>query len=420
LTLGYVTLPDAITGYPISKGSRGAGYLSNESPIPLYPAGWQPWHQFGDYSSMSRALYWDDGNSSEEFALEVAADSTRAVSDYLSTAQWKLFSEMGHMGAVAYMPPGTLSIYTRPNTNRTVENIGDKDKLVDIGEVPWTFAYGVVSDRKSDRENGFSPESFYFPNTDAFTKGGLTNVRRRNAMLGMPGSGNELVAMRAEDTYALEKITGEKGWPWGMDNFTQYSPHRNARSGYNSMFATCLESAVGRGFGRHQHYDLDRNHQWISTFAYFFPGRAYRIGNEWDTESLIDRTILEPVRQLYDDRYMRLAGNHHLAVTKNRMWKRFSMTTRHQPASATNDDRVQPGDEDMLQMSHRIVRYRSDYAERNRIWVTVNNPDTGKSFTIGAALVGTTFRGARQHWGWKSDQPGWTYGDMGDRYVGRP
>jgi hypothetical protein len=148
----------------------------------------------------------------------------------------------------------------------------------------------------------------------------------------------------------------------------------------------------------------------------FYPGRAFRVGTAWDTFTLIDRTIEDPYRLLWDQD---ATDDYNLSITtKNskRMITRFTRSTQHQPATATDDDRQPDGLESTLQMKHDIVRYREAYNDRARIAVTVTDPATGQSITIRASTIGTSYRGARMHWGWKStvrtDLPA-----MGDRYA---
>ena len=56
---------------------------------------------------------------------------SRAVTDYLPS-QWYLYSELGHLGVVRYLPAGTMNLIYRPDTTN-VANIGRANKFL-IGE----------------------------------------------------------------------------------------------------------------------------------------------------------------------------------------------------------------------------------------------------------------------------------------------
>ena len=383
-------------------GERIIG-TKQSKPWPMYPAGWSPRAMTGDYSAIARALAVGDGST--EYASTVAADASnaanlgvaRSTTDYISSLQWYIYSELGHIGAARYLPPGTMNMIYRPNTNRTVANIGNTANFFDWGEVPWTLASGS----QLDVTVSFAPEAFLNPQSSDFAAGAVENVVRRNMLLGFPGSGRPMAEMK-------ENNLDDSSSPVNSSRF------RNNRGTSNTVYVVDLETVSSR----HIVYMSNWNSGDYHPVATFYPGRVFRIGSIFDTESLVDRTILDPSRLLVDDDAN--ANNVHVesqAGTAGHMERRFSMTTQHQPSVATNDDRRLTAFGEGLQMQHRIVRYRANYADTNKITVIVANPQTGARIQLQANVVGTTYTGARQHWGWKSDQTGWTHGDMGDRYA---
>ena len=115
----------------------------------------------------------------------------------------------------------------RPATNRTVANIGNQDKLVDWGEVPWTYA---LDDLSAPDPDGFSPVGFTLSGFPSSKK-----VRRRNALLGMPGSGMEFPMLQHSN---LELFTAEFSVKNRIkSNHFAWPAFSNERTGINAMFA---------------------------------------------------------------------------------------------------------------------------------------------------------------------------------------
>jgi len=366
--------------------------FKSDSPLTHFPAGWAPWHQMGDYAAITRALATGDGDT--EYQTAVGADPSRAVSDYLPSLQWWLFSVLGHTGVSAYLPAGSLSLINRPATNRTVANIGNPAKYFDWGEVPWTFAAGGPGGA-----NDFSPQAFTTPSTADFPAGAISQVRRHNMLLGYPGSGNGLTGIRSS-------VLNFPSWWRSQSRYT------NERSGFNTAFAMDLETVSSPAKCEPGNW----NSGGYYPHALFYPGKAFRVGVDWDATTLIDRTVEDPFRLMWD---ADANDDYNVASTtkqSSRMWKRFTRVTQHQPAVATDDDRRPDSFDSNLQMRHELVRFRTSYNDRARVTVTVHNPTSGNTMSVIANTIGTSFKGARQHWGWKSsvraDLP-----PMGDRYA---
>lgn len=411
-------------------GDPIVGQVKNDGGVVIYPAGWTPWHIAGDYAAMTRALALGDGST--EFADTMAGQSSadlhyqdaieytwpgatavgsarvdglpnRRDSDYLPSIQWWLFSELGHTGAEAYMPSGTLQLINRPGTNRTTGNIGNASKFFNIGEVPWATASGGPS-------GSFSAQAFTCPSVALLP--GFSSVRRRNMLIGQPGSGNGLTAVAADKVGDLVTGAGQT---------TVSSRYINFRSGFNNCFATDYETTASRAIPAYGNWnDGDK-----IPHALFYPGRAFRIGSgagAWDANTLIDRTVEDPFRLLFDDNAVDVNDSNTKTYTRTqtdtaqRMWNRFKHATQLQPAVATDDDRRPDSFGDAPQLQTTIVRYRSNYADRTRVTIIVHNPRTGSTVELPTMLIATSYRGARMHWGWKSqvrsDLPA-----MGDRYA---
>jgi prepilin-type N-terminal cleavage/methylation domain-containing protein len=394
----YLTTEDAIVAERIKTDGRQLLEWIQ------YPAGWEPWHMSGDYAGISRALAGGDGST--EFASEMSADSTNATrigvsrntTDFLPSTQWFLFSELGHMGAAQYLPPGAIVQLARPTTNRSVANIGDPTKFFDWGEIPWALASGS----RLSGGAGFAPEAFLRPSPTDFVAGDMDNTVRRNMLPGFPGSGRVLTEVYASTSNGKFTRT---------DDGSRYRANRGTS---NIVVAVDYETATSRHRATGQ---SGGSGSYLPTGG-FYPGRVFRIGNEFDTKSLVDRTIIDPFRLATDENATTNSTHTELqSNTADRMERRFAMTTQHQPAAATNDDRLIASFADGLQMQHRIVRYRSRYTDINKVVVTVVNPDSGQRIDLSTRAIGSTWRGARQHWGWKSAQSNWPHGPMGDRYA---
>jgi prepilin-type N-terminal cleavage/methylation domain-containing protein len=211
-TFVWFTTTDATASRP--KNSEG-----NE--FPCFPAGWAPWHITGDYTQLGRALGLGDGDT--EFTSAVSTDAVRATTDFMPSLQWYLFSALGHTGVTSYLPNGAINLIFRPATNRTVANIGNSANYFDWGEVPWTLARGGPGGI-----NDFSPLGFTVPSSSDFPGNSVTNLKRRNLLLGLPGSGSGMSAVRSSNLSAN---------PTGSS-----SRYTNERSGFNTSWAMELES----------------------------------------------------------------------------------------------------------------------------------------------------------------------------------
>lgn len=370
--------------------------------LPRYPAGWSPWHQMGDYAELSRALAKGDGSTEwDEVMLAdasspLASEAPRSVTDAMPSLQWWLFSELGHLGASTYLPRGTITLINRPTANRTSANIGNADTYFDWGEIPFALARGGPAGPESFAPEGFTnPAPGDFPNVDW-----VRNLRRRNMLIGMPGSGSDLTAINSKDLHFPNK-------------WEKSSSFTNERSGFNTAFATDYDAAASRSAALLGNWNSGT---WLP-HASMFPTRAFRIGDDWDTWSLIDRTVMDPFRLLADDERSTTTGYFTASTTGTTrvMDERFVMETRHMPAVASNDDRRPEGYQG-LDLAHRIVRYRQSYAERTKVTIILQNPRSDRSLTVFGSVLGSTYLGARMHWGWKSavrsDLP-----PMGDRYA---
>lgn len=359
-TLAYAS--DSIASYQSKPND-----LENE--VPHMPAGWAPWHISGDYASLSSAFDMStNGGGTSEFT-----DRGHPVYDLQPSLQWWLFGELGHIGATAYMPAGTVNLISRPTDNRDTGNIGDRSRWYDWGELPWMLATGSVSAGGAIDPSGFSPDNFLVPSSLDVP---VSNVRRLNTVVGLPVSGGDNNAFTFSDSGSVQ---------------IREARYTNARSGLNTGYASDLRTAASS-------FQLRFGSSGVRTpNAMFYPTQAIRVGSDWDTYALLDATAEMPFRRLMDDDAGFVGSRH-----AQRMRQRYTLRTQHQPAVATGDDRRPAGIENMLQMNTSIVRYYSNYADRNRISIRVFNPDTSASIEVTTSVLSTNFIGARQHWGWVS------------------
>lgn len=285
----------------------------------------------------------------------VTDDGTRPAT------QLAVFAELGHQGVYAYLPPGTPNLVLRPSTNRLTANIGDRATWYDWGEVPWSLAVPA--------SGPFSPTSVAVP-----AAAQVARHQRLNYILGLPGSPRTNYV-----TYATD-IDDEVMAAYG-----------NAASTPSKFWLTDLELTTG-GVSRPS--------------GAFLGNRALLSadGTQFDTDALIDSTTLDPWRSLQDTA-LATQAQPDLAL----MAGRFASRTFHLPQAPT--DAPMP---DLAQrptgsaaLATAILRVRHAGADRAWLSVLVLDPESGQRIELPFTALGTTFRGARQHWGWKTavDRP---------------
>jgi hypothetical protein len=96
----------------------------------------------------------------------------------------------------------------------------------------------------------------------------------------------------------------------------------------------------------------------------------------------------------------------------------YGSTTIHIPRNYT--DVIIPNLSEKSQttpsLSTGIIRYRYRSFDKALCSVRVQDPTTGRVMELGFTLVGSTLRGARQHWGWKTNYDAPTAKKIGDKY----
>lgn len=342
-----------------------AAVIYQEKDLFQMPAGWAPWHLQGDYASIAN----------------VTLPGAQAT-------QWRLFKQLGHLGVAAYMPPGTVNLISRPATNRTVANIGNPVRYYDWGEIPWALATGAAGNPAA-----FSPVEMQVPSTAE-----EPDNSRGNYLLGMLSTGKSMEFRWNNEDPGKVPLS--------------HSRPSNDRSGAIKFWATDLDAALGRE--RYRDTDLR------TSVGFLLPSRALTAEDgSWDATPLIDGVVIDPLRLLTDDgaTLNNVRSGDRGLISEERMRRRFMVNTWHVPQAASDADPdldSHPPDQTML----RTGIYRTRTAGGDRVQVTIAVQGArGRRIELGTRMLGTDYRGARMHWGWKTSRDRTDLKPMGDVYV---
>jgi prepilin-type N-terminal cleavage/methylation domain-containing protein len=390
-----------------------------------YLLGWEPWHIYGDYSMLSNvgSMIIDPakppGFNEYGQAPALSAESPTSAGGASGrgarpTLMWRLFQELGHVGVYTYMPPGTINLIQCPNYNNTVANIGRADKHYCKGEMPWSMSPtpGPVLRITEPNESFDSPTYTNAGTVSAPSALIAPDSTRSNYSIGAPGSNG--------GSWQHQWVPAGAG-AWWHKNLRSYSGNPSATSGTRCPFWLAdLEQVNGNGMqmGRRSGYvGLFYGHKLIPSGLL----SANVQGGAFDSTPLLDRPTRDPFLALNYEYYSG-DSNEISRISYQGLFAQqardYSSTTVHFPRNITDDTNPNLTDkpEDVPALSTTILRYRHCGADKALCQIRVQDPATGRVLDLSFTTVGSTFRGARQHWGWKSmhDQPAMR--DMGDNY----
>ncbi|MBA3707338.1 MAG: prepilin-type N-terminal cleavage/methylation domain-containing protein [Planctomycetes bacterium] len=382
-------------GYDRSEGSAATGYQakpvfgSSDSPCDSFdwytlPIGWEPWHIWGDFTLVSNLGMKERASPSPVDLIEGARP----------TLMWELFKELGHAGVYTYMPPGTMNLILRPATNNTVANIGRPDLHYDKGEIPWSLT--VPKTITPVPVLGYDPETVSIPSI-AVVPGNVL----RHYFFGMPGVRGRFYKN-----------------PWEIPPLT----HAEAETGIgNPHWLADLEQINGDNFWQDSDKGWVQQQSRVSVCLFlgskFIPTDFSN--TVFDPVPLLNRPTRDPWLAL--DKDVEHAANFEGTNRTSVFWRQardYTSTTVHIPRNFTDDPApdLKSGNSAIPSLATSILRYRQKGADKAICTVRVQDPVSGHVVELGYALLGTTLRGARQHWGWKTrvDRP--SLKPMGDIY----
>jgi hypothetical protein len=386
------------------------------------PLGWAPWHIAGDYSAVSSINLDYAGVPAPDYgdaaSLKPDAPGLRGARPQLI---WQLFKELGHTGVYTYMPPGTIGLIQCPNINDTEANVGDQTKNWCKGEIPWSLS---AMPPTAMTRKGFWPNAgriiSYSPLPTVVstpTSAQIPDNSRGNYFMGMPSS-NARVCFH----------------PDGGNNYSEggIAPYDDDRGGSNPHYAADLDWVNGDSFylAAGQAYANWTSLQARCSVALMY-GTKFTptnfLGTAFDAYPLIDATTRDPYRAI-DKETTNFAGKYTQGATRwensartMSFWRqqmKFGSQTVHLPSNHT--DACPPDVADhpkgMPTMSTGIMRYRYRSLDKAMCTVRMQDPTTGRTVDMGYTMVGTTLRGARQHWGSKTRYERPAMKPMGDVY----
>jgi len=343
---------------------------------PRLSPGWEPWHVFGDYAKLANV----DSDASGDPVDEIA--NARPV------LIWNVFKSLGHTGVYTYLPPGTPNLILRPSHNLTKAAISDPGQHYDKGEVPWSLSLPVSVAGK--------------PTPGSVTVPAFADNVRGHYFFGMPGRSG----LRHDYKEAMcgGGLWRDHHWPpW------EWRPATPRHGTSEPHWLADLEQVNG---------DYDQSIGLVIGNRMVASDLA---GSSLDAKPLVDRPLTDPWRSL--GRVAPPTVDVHTRVGDDlAYWQQerdFTSTTVHLPRNPTDKPNPELADLPVGTpgMSTGILRLRLRGGDRAACSVRLIDATGGLVHELGFTAVGTTLRGARQHWGWKThvDRP--KLKDMGDTYA---
>ncbi|MBA3707583.1 MAG: prepilin-type N-terminal cleavage/methylation domain-containing protein [Planctomycetes bacterium] len=422
------SLGNPTDGYPVGKvfwdsAEDAAKSLDKvQAGMMQLPLGWAPWHIVGDYSAISAVNLQYAGVSAPDYgdaaALRPDAPGLRGARPNLI---WQLFKQLGHTGVYTYMPPGTINLIQCPSINDTEAAIGDPSRNWCKGEIPWSLSLmpSTGKTRCGSWPNGGRvitcsqlPTVVSCPSTAQ-----VPDNSKGNYFLGMPASNSRICfhpdggnqyqqggIAAYDEAYggSVPHYAADLDW---INGDSMYLASGGAWSNWTQLQARL---SVGLMYGTR-----------------FVPANIQC--TSFDADPLIDATTRDPFRSLdkeisnFAGQFTQRATSFEASARTMTFWKQqlnYGSRTVHLPRNLTDDPAPNLTDkaESSPTMSTEILRFRYRSLDKAQCSVRVQDPISGRVIELGYTTVGSTLRGARQHWGWKShyDQP--TMKPMGDTY----
>ncbi|MBA2480973.1 MAG: prepilin-type N-terminal cleavage/methylation domain-containing protein [Planctomycetes bacterium] len=401
------------------------------------PIGWSPRTVAGDYSRLSTInlaytgiatteyedVRWPTSSSRSAMVPNVLADPNNQKYDAplmrgaRPNLMWQLFKELGHVGVFTYMPSGTINIIQCPNLNDDPD-VDVKSQALNFckGEIPWSLDTPVATGAV------LGTLKYYIQPTNTTTPavGVIPDNTKGNYFYGMPSTTAKICFHR----------DGGHGFPTG-----DYSPPEEGFGGSTGFYAADLDAINGDAFwmsatGPYTGWTQLQSRTSVGMFygTKFMPSDFQ--GLTYDAR-LIDSVTRDPIRALdkstdSTESYYNQGGtrweNNARTMTFWRQASNNTSQTVHLPRNYTDDlvPNLSDRSPSTPAMSTGIMRYRHRSLDKAICTVRVQDPTTGRVLELGYTMVGTTLRGARQHWGWKTNIDRPTAKKIGDMYSNVP
>lgn len=345
----------------LETGVYGEFWVSSNHPSTAnsdtLPAGWSGRNVYGDYAEVGAVQ--PDMTLGHQ-ATPMAASELHERG-YRSVLHYSLFEKLGQLGPATYMPPGTPNIVLNGNRNQQTTSLGVLANMQSLwGEIPGALQLSGTVDA------------------------------RRNYYYGMPTS---IGGDNDPDSWQTSNIPPNEG-EWGnhLDKTVSCSP-----------YLLDLDVATTRQGNRGRY----RN-------SLMFSSKMRPLdytGTNWDAE-YVDQSSGQPFLIL-----SRIVTGGDDWISNIQM-RRFMNNAWVMPFGITDAPSPGRGDlpDEIPSLSYHIMRYRHMSADRNLVQIRLRDPTTGRMTEFAFNLSATTYRGARQHWGWKSRWDDTSLKPMGDIY----
>jgi prepilin-type N-terminal cleavage/methylation domain-containing protein len=413
----------------------GAGWMWSGGNTVTLPVGWGDlWHIWGDYSVLSNigdvrkvghpgpddAPASADGTGPDGYP-RVDGDPLNADSIACRGARpklmFRLFRELGHIGVYTYMPPGTLNLIAAPSFNNIATNIGVADTHWCKGEIPWQL------NRPTVKKTVLSVAAWWLGNpklqqwelpTAVVAPTAVDDPRNSTGAyhMGMPGPGAKMfnfdLLPPTEDHGSIMPDYAADLELCNGDLF--FETEGNSYNGWQRRQAT---ASIGMVLG-HKMTPKDMS------------------GLTFDSKPLIDQALIDPFRCVYrdtetadwllngfaDERHLNTFESNSRIVGIFRQMRDYGSETVRVPSTYTDDPNpdFDAKPKDVPSLLTTSTRFRLKGSDKAIFTVKMVDPE-GHVVQMGFTMVGSTLRGARQHWGWKThyDRPGMK--KMGDIYA---
>lgn len=363
-----------------------------------HPPGWESWHVIGDYAAIQNIL--QDG--------ALGSDDHRRGSR--PRLQWHLAKQLGARGLVAYAHPGAPSLIQAPSENEKTANYTDQARRIDThhskGEIPWSlnFSPKLVTARTMDiRAAGGPPAPSDLASYPASFAIEHPDHNRGNYAVVVPsrldGARNDAMATPTMGLLTDFQVpTGDCPARPMQDLSGELSSRELLPMGMVYAANPLRRTLFGDDFDWYEyHFDNQRPITVLDV-------RGSRFQDVVATE-------LGPARILPESTYWRELQSRHRRQT----WR--------VPDNYTDDPDPDLDDAATVRakLNTSILRYLHNGNDRAHCQVVLRDERADRTTTLHLRTISTTFRGARQHWGRRSDEIAITGPDgarlrLGDHY----
>jgi hypothetical protein len=301
--------------------------------------------------------YSDIASTNPTLAQQPVTDpSERRFRSWRSETMAYLHSNLGMGGVAWYTWPGNPTILLNPNTNLTTANIGTDQMRANYGEIPGQGLHDLAVSTSANQ--GQWERSYFFT---------------------MPGA----IESQVGNSYP------DRRWerPMAMDFGFAINARNNGAT--DTILGTIFSTKMRP---------------------------TNEAGSSWSDRPIRD-AFHEPFRILAVE-----AGTSNNAGVGSSLsseaLRRFTTDTMLVPRSLSDmsdyDPRELPPGVPILSITSfkAITRGRN----QNIAVVRIQDPETGSTIELGCPIIATTWRGARQHWGWKTKYDNPSLPTTGDYY----